>query len=194
MLSSRQFLTRSLATSSLLSIGSVVPQFLARTAAAAEASKDNTVLVVVEMNGGNDGLNTVIPFADDLYPKLRPTLKASAENCVKLNDRVGLHPGMRNGFEAMFKKGHLAVVQGVGYPNPDRSHFEAMDVWQMGDPRRKMRNGGICPSTDQLQNKEGGIPIINIGATRLPVALQGGAGAINVNNQHPYRLERGGGS
>jgi uncharacterized protein (DUF1501 family) len=177
-----------------LTIGIVVPQFIARTAGAAEAQKDSTILVVVELNGGNDGLNTVIPYSDDLYHKYRPTLKASAENLVKLNDKVGLHPGMRNGFEAMFKKGHLAVVQGVGYPNPDRSHFESMDVWQMGDPRRKMGNGWIGRSTDQLQNKEGGIPIINVGATRLPVALQGGAGAISVNNQHPYRLELGGGS
>src|SRR6266849_6184419 len=155
MLSRRKFLTHSLATSSLLSIGSVVPQFLARTAAAAEAAKDNTVLVVIEMNGGNDGLNTVLPFADDLYHKYRPTLKASAENCVKLDDKVGLHPAMRNGFEKMFKDGKLAVVQGVGYPNPDRSHFEAMDVWQMADPRRKIGNGWVGRSADQLQNKEG---------------------------------------
>ncbi len=194
MLSRRQFLNRSLATSSLLTIGSVVPQFIARTAGAAEVAKDNTVLVVIEMNGGNDGLNTVIPFADDLYPKLRPTLKASAENCVKLNDKVGLHPGMRNGFEAMFKNGHLAVVQGVGYPNPDRSHFESMDVWQMGDPKRKMGTGWLGRSAGDLQNKNGDIPLINLGANRLPMALQGGVGAISINNQHPYRLELGGGT
>jgi uncharacterized protein (DUF1501 family) len=194
MLSRRQFLNRSLATSSLLSLGTVVPQFIARTASAAEAQKDNTILVVIEMNGGNDGLNTVLPYGDDLYHKYRPTLKASAENCVKLDDHVGLHPGMRNGFEAMFKKGHLAVVQGVGYPNPDRSHFESMDVWQMGDPRRKMGNGWLGRSAGELQPKNGDIPIMNIGPTRLPLALQGGVGAISINNQHPYRLDLGGGT
>jgi uncharacterized protein (DUF1501 family) len=194
MLSRRQFLTRSLATSSLLSIGSVVPQFIARTAGAAEAQKDSTILVVIEMNGGNDGLNTVIPYSDDLYHKVRPTLKASAENLVKLNDKVGLHPGMRNGFEPMFKNGHLAVIQGVGYPNPDRSHFESMDVWQMGDPRRKIGSGWIGRSANDLQNKNGDIPMMHIGPNRLPVALQGGTGAISINNQHPYRLELGGGT
>ncbi len=117
MLSRRQFLTRSLATSSLLSIGSVVPQFLARTAAAAEASKDNTVLVVVEMNGGNDGLNTVIPYGDDLYPKFRSTLRQTKNEVVKINDHIGLNSGMRS-FDRLLQRGELAVVQGVGYPNP----------------------------------------------------------------------------
>src|SRR5438105_1785347 len=121
MLNRRQFLTRTLQGSSLLAVGSVVPQFLANTAFAAEAGKDN-VLVVVEMNGGNDGLNTVIPYGDDLYHKARPTLRFTKEQVVKIDDHVGLHPAMRS-LEQLHQKGQLAIVQGVGYPNPDRSHF-----------------------------------------------------------------------
>src|SRR6516165_8467949 len=123
MLDRRQFLTRTLQGSSLLALGSVVPQFLVNTARAAEPGKDN-ILVVLEMTGGNDGLNTVIPYADDQYHKVRKTLRLTKEQVVKVDDHIGLNPGMRS-FEQLLKEGHLAIVQGVGYPNPDRSHFES---------------------------------------------------------------------
>src|SRR5205085_10226735 len=105
MFTRRQFLTRTLQGSSLLALGSVVPQFVASTARAAEAGKDN-VLVVVEMNGGNDGLNTVIPYADDLYHKARTTLRLTKDQVVKVNDHIGLNPGMRS-FGQMLEKGQL---------------------------------------------------------------------------------------
>src|ERR1700682_2562894 len=122
MLTRRQFLTRTLQGSSLLAVGSVVPQFLANTARAAETGKD-TVLVVVELSGGNDGLNTVIPYGDDLYHKSRPTLRYTKQEVVRVDDHIGLNPGMRS-FQQLLNKGQLAIVQGVGYPNPNRSHFE----------------------------------------------------------------------
>ena len=192
MFSRRQFLTRSLKGASLLALSSAVPQFIARTAWAAEPGKD-TVLVVLEMNGGNDGLNTVIPYADDLYPKYRSSLLQTKDQVVKVNDHVGLHPGMRS-FDRLLQRGELAVVQGVGYPNPERSHFESMDTWQSADPQRKTTTGWIGRSTNELQGANGGIPIMHIGPNRLPLALQGATGgAISVNNQVPYRLELGGG-
>src|SRR5207248_9205582 len=128
MFTRRQFLTRTLRGSSLVALGTVVPQFVARTAQAAAPGKDN-ILVVVELTGGNDGLNTVAPYADDLYHKARPTLRHTKDTAIRLDDHVGLHPAMQN-FKPMWEAGQLAVVQGVGYPNPDRSHFEAMDIWQ----------------------------------------------------------------
>src|SRR5690349_12969450 len=133
MFSRRQFLTRSLKGASLLALAPAVPQFLASTARAAEAGKD-TILVVIELSGGNDGLNTVIPFADDNYHKLRPTLRFKKEQVVKINDTLGLHPAMRN-LGQLHGRGELAIVQGVGYPNPDHSHFESMDIWQSADPK-----------------------------------------------------------
>src|SRR6516165_6410101 len=111
MFTRRQFLTRSLKGASLLALAPAVPQFLANTARAAEAGKD-TVLVVIELSGGNDGLNTVIPYADDLYHKARPTLRQTKEQVVRVDDHIGLNSGMKS-FEPMIKEGRLVIVQGV---------------------------------------------------------------------------------
>src|SRR5437016_5791851 len=128
MICRREFLTHTLKGSSLVALSAMVPQFVARTAQAAAPGKDN-ILVVLELTGGNDGLNTVIPYADDLYHKARPTLRQTREVVLRLDDHVGLHSALQ-GLRLLWQQGHLAVVQGVGYPNPDRSHFEAMDIWQ----------------------------------------------------------------
>src|SRR6516162_9168815 len=95
MFTRRQFLTRTLQGSSLVALGTVVPSFVARTALAAPRGKDN-ILVVLEMTGGNDGLNMVIPYADDLYHKARPTLRQTKDVVVRLDDKVGLNPSMRS--------------------------------------------------------------------------------------------------
>src|SRR5436853_2411425 len=132
MFSRRDFLPRPLGGTSLLAVGGVVPEFLATTARAADKDPNtkDTILVVVEMTGGNDGLNMVAPYGDDLYQKLRPTLAHSRREILKLDDYVGLHPKMTE-LKALYEKKQLAIVQGVGYPNPDRSHFETMDIWQL---------------------------------------------------------------
>jgi uncharacterized protein (DUF1501 family) len=190
MFTRRQFLTRSLQGASLLALAPAVPQFLANTARAADAGKD-TVLVVIELSGGNDGLNTVIPYADDLYHKARPTLHLTKDQVVKVNDAVGLNPGMRS-LDLILQRGELAIVQGVGYPNPDRSHFESMDVWQSGDPKRKIRTGWIARSAGDLAGKYGDVPVLQVGQKDLPLALQGAAGAVvSINDQRAYRLELG---
>src|SRR3982751_5564970 len=116
MLTRRGFLERALRGSSLIAVSPLVPGFLATTARAAEPGKD-TVLVVLEMTGGNDGLNTVIPYADDDYHRARPTLRLMKEQVVRVDDHIGLNPGMRS-LEKLLNDGQLAVVQGVGYPNP----------------------------------------------------------------------------
>src|SRR5438270_7749949 len=109
MLTRRDFLARSLKASTLLACAPAVPQFLAATARAAEQDKDGTVLVVLEMGGGNDGLNTVIPYADDLYHKARPTLRITKKNVLKVDDHVGLHSSLA-GLQPMLNDGRLAVV------------------------------------------------------------------------------------
>ncbi len=192
MFNRRQFLIRSLQTSSLLALGSAVPQFLARTALAATPGKDS-ILVVVEMSGGNDGLNTVIPYADDLYHKARPTLRQTGDGVVRLDDHVGLHSSMQ-GLRPLWQQAQLAVVQGVGYPNPERSHFEAMDTWQSGDPHGRFNNGWLGRATAET-GSGGGVPILHVGDSRLPLALSGaaGGGAVSVNDQNPFRLELTGG-
>src|SRR5437868_13049091 len=152
MLTRRQFLTHSLRGMSMVALGSLVPEFVARTARAAAPGKDS-VLVVIEMTGGNDGLNTVIPYADDLYHKARPTLHFTKQQVVRVDDQIGLHPAMRS-FEQMLNRDELAIVQGIGYPNPDRSHFESMDIWQSGDVKRSTSTGWIGRSVNDLQDKK----------------------------------------
>src|SRR6478736_2366711 len=170
MLDRRSFLR----TSSLLAVGATVPEFVARTARAAAPGKD-TVLVVLELTGGNDGLNTVIPFADDLYYKNRPTLGVPAKRVLRVDDHVSLHPRLE-GLHALHKDGHLAIVQGVGYPNPDRSHFESMDVWQSADPTRKTTTGWVARSTSLLPAGKG-VPAMSLRTDKLPLALQRSSGA-----------------
>lgn len=185
----RRFLSRTLQGSSLLALGSVVPGFLVNTAQAAEAGKD-TILVVVELTGGNDGLNTVIPYADDLYHKARPTLAQTKKTVLKVDDAIGLHPALDD-LRWLLQQGQVAMIQGVGYPNPDRSHFEAMDIWQSADPARKIRNGWIARSVPGIQDQGGSIPVMQVNGRQLPLALKGSAGVVSVNNKMPFRLELG---
>ena len=191
MFTRRQFGARILQGSSLIALGPVVPQFIAQTAWAATPGKDE-VLVVVEMSGGNDGLNTVIPYADADYHKARPTLRRTKDAVIRLDDHVGLHGGMR-GFQSLWDQGFLAVVQGVGYPNPDRSHFEAMDIWQSGDPQRATPTGWLGRASGVIDNRGGGIPAVHIGPGRLPPALAGGpgGGAISVGDKNSFSLDLG---
>lgn len=193
MFSRRQFLTRALRGSSLVALGGVVPQFVAQTARAAAPGKD-TILVVVEMTGGNDGINTVIPYADDLYHKARPTLRQTKQQVVVLDDHVGLHSGMQV-LKPMWEAGNLSVIQGVGYPNPDRSHFEAMDIWHAADPTRKEKTGWLGRASGNMKNRDGGVPILHIGPGKAPLAAAGaqGSGAVSVGERNAFKLELGNG-
>src|SRR5262249_48708128 len=145
MFSRREFLLRS----SLIALAPTVPVFVARTARAAGSDLDRHVLVVVQLDGGNDALNTVVPHADPSYAKLRPTLKIDPKNLVKVTDEVGLHPSLRP-LDKLLQAGQLAVVPGVGYPNPNRSHFESMAIWHTArfDPEERAGYGWIGRALD----------------------------------------------
>jgi uncharacterized protein (DUF1501 family) len=193
MFNRRQFLTGALKGSSLVALSALVPQFVSRTAQATEPGKDN-ILVVLELSGGNDGINTVIPYADDLYHRARPTLRQTGDVVIRLDDHVGLHSGMQ-GLRPLWQQGQLAVVQGVGYPNPERSHFEAMDIWQSADPKRTIPTGWLGRAAVESDNRSGGVPILHIGPNRLPLALAGApaGGAVTLDAANCFRLEMGGG-
>ncbi|NIP93480.1 MAG: hypothetical protein GWO24_08505, partial [Akkermansiaceae bacterium] len=134
--SRREFLARGTAAG-VISIGAAAPAFLDRAARAATEEKrvdrDGGILVLVELAGGNDGLNTVVPFADDAYREARPGIGLDEDTVLKLDERLGLHPQM-GGLKELFDDGSLTIVQGVGYPNPDRSHFRSMDIWHSARP------------------------------------------------------------
>jgi len=91
----------------------------------------NKVVVILQLNGGNDGLNTVIPVRNDLYYKARPRLGIEKTKALLVTDGVGLHPAL-TGFKELYDDGSLGIMNAVGYPNPDRSHFRSMDIWQTG--------------------------------------------------------------
>src|SRR5690348_4805010 len=144
--SRRDFLKTTFASSGVVAWGLSVPTFLSRTAGAAapvgaRGSKD-TILVVVELTGGNDGLNTVVPFKDPQYARLRPTLKLPAGQLKKVNDELGLHPSL-TGFAELLQDRALCIVQGVGYPNPSQSHFRSMDIWQAGSTAERLIEGWL---------------------------------------------------
>ena len=145
MLTRRRFL----ASSSLLALAPTVPLFLARTARGTAPDKDRRALVVVQLDGGNDALNTVVPHADPAYEKLRPKLKVAAKNVVRLTDAVGLHPSLKP-LDKLLQAGHLAAVPGVGYPNPNRSHFESMAIWHTArfDPEERQGYGWLGRALD----------------------------------------------
>ena len=103
--------------------------------------KDSTILVVLQLAGGNDGLNTVVPFADDVYHRARPKLALPADKILRLNSYAGLNPKL-TGLRSLFDDGCLAVIQGVGYPNPNRSHFRSTEIWQTASDADQNENVG----------------------------------------------------
>lgn len=113
---------------SLASASAFVPKFLKAFERKAP-SQGNKILVVIQLSGGNDGLNTVIPYQHDVYYKLRPKLGLPKGKILTLTDELALHPSL-GGFKSLFDQGYLSVLNEVGYPNPDRSHFRSMDIWQ----------------------------------------------------------------
>src|ERR1700694_4930283 len=100
------------------------------------------VLVVIQMGGGNDGLNTVVPYADDAYHNVRPVIRVAENTVLKIDDHIGLNPALA-GLNELYKDGRVAIVQGVGYPNPNRSHFEATQIWETASPSLREQTGWL---------------------------------------------------
>lgn len=117
-----------------------VPAFIDQTFAALEGAtvtgKDGKILVVMQLAGGNDGINTLVPFADDAYRRARPRLAIPEKNILRASDYCGFHPSLKN-LAALQAEGHAATVQGVGYPNPNRSHFRATEIWHTASDAEK---------------------------------------------------------
>ncbi|MEO7100701.1 MAG: DUF1501 domain-containing protein [Luteolibacter sp.] len=142
-----------------------VPMFIERTfgqlhegardlAIQPTTGKDGTILVVLQLAGGNDGLNTLVPYADDAYHIARPKLGKKEKEIIKLSDHVGLNGSMPF-LASLFKEGNLGIVQGVGYPNPNRSHFVSTSIWETADTTNHSSTGWLgryfdnaCPGAD----------------------------------------------
>lgn len=123
---------------------------LGMAGSAQAAGNDGRILVVLELSGANDGLNTVVPYSNDAYYRLRPKLGIPANKLRRLDDRWGLNPGMA-GMERLFKDGQLAIVHGLGYEQPSFSHFTSMAYWHTAAPNRGDAYGWLGRLADQLQ-------------------------------------------
>jgi uncharacterized protein (DUF1501 family) len=186
----RAFLQKGL---TLVAAAPTIPAFLDQTMMAladpldtkrtqSATGKDGKILVVIQLSGGNDGLNTVIPFADDLYHRARPVIGHDAKTVLKIDDYVGLHPNL-TGLKKLYDNGLMSIVQGVGYPNPNRSHFRSMDIWQSAEPEKEAATSGwigryfdnTCKGADPHVG-------ISMGATP-PLAMAG-------ERIHPLSFER----
>lgn len=121
-----------LKSSALASTTLMVPAFLRGFYnTSLSSSRTGKILVVIQLSGGNDGLNTIVPFENDIYYQNRPSLAISKSEVLKLNSEMGLHPSLAP-LQSLYDKGNLSIVNSVGYPNPDRSHFRSMDIWHTG--------------------------------------------------------------
>ncbi len=175
----RELLRLGLGGSTLLSCGTTVPTFLARSARALDdgsgSQPDRPILVVVQLEGGNDGLNTVVPHADDIYQRSRPRLALKAKALHAIDDHVGLHPSL-DSLAPLLEDGRLAIVQSVGYPNPNRSHFESTAIWQTAHLEPALESSGwLARSLDAAPTIDGNdAPAMHIGDEALPQALRGG--------------------
>lgn len=172
----REFLQATLGASSLLAFGPATPEFLHHTAlAAAPRRKENdTILVVLQLAGGNDGLNTIVPYADDAYARARPTLRFTGSQVIKIATDFGFHPQLR-AFERLFKEGLLSVLHGVGYPHPQQGHGESMHIWQSAElAYAEAQTGWIGRCVDQLWTPErAALPAAFVGEIARPAALNG---------------------
>ncbi len=165
--SRRDFIRRGATT---VAIGLAVPPWLANMVWAEGYDKSfNSVsgagktLVVIQLTGGNDGLNTVIPYGDDAYLNNRPTLGFRDSQVLHLSDKIGLNPAM-TGMKGLYDKGRLAIIQGAGYPNPNRSHFRSMEIWQTAAPDREGTEGWVGRYLDAIQSgRTSPLTGINIG-------------------------------
>jgi len=146
-------------------------------------------LVLIQLSGGNDGLNTVIPFANGAYYDARPQIAIAQNDVLKLNDQVGLHPYM-TGMHQLFKEGKLAIVEGAGYGSPNRSHFRSIEIWQTAEPDKIGDTGWLgryldlaCPGKNQSA-----LPAVNVDAM-LPKTLYARRVVVpSVNNIYEFRF------
>ncbi len=192
--SRRDFLRRGLYG---IGIGAGLPTILNRTSAAlsAEAIRGTSmeahperIMVVVELSGGNDGLNTVVPYGDSEYYRVRPNIGIRESELIGVEPGLGFHPSLV-GFERLYKDGYMAVVHGCGYENPSLSHFSSMDYWHTGVPNGGAPFGWLGRLADGAydHNAEGNV-IVNIGS-RQALAVQSRHHPPLVFN-HPDELRR----
>ena len=155
------------------------------------SNKKDPVLVVLQMSGAYDALNTIIPYDDPLYMDYRPVLKVEPEQVLAIDDKVGFNPAMAP-IKDLYDQGKVAVIQGIGYPNPIRSHFRSMDIWHTAEPTKMVTDGWLGKVIRELDpHKENVLTGVNFGRG-LPRALAApGVSVASVGNLDTYGVLTG---
>jgi uncharacterized protein (DUF1501 family) len=171
-----------------------VPDVFARAMYAAKQEKvtNDKVLVMIQLAGGNDGLQTVIPLTDQSYRDLRPQLSRSADEALHISNDVGLNKNLV-GTKKLWDDGKLAIVQGVGYPEPSFSHFDSIRVWETADPERRQQDGWLGKTIAQNYDSAGH-PLVGCacGTTGVPGALRDLEATLTVvNSQQSFKFNGG---
>ncbi|MDB6027150.1 MAG: hypothetical protein JWM68_3373 [Verrucomicrobiales bacterium] len=183
-------------------VAGTVPSFLASTFSALNAQaadsatqiitgKDAPILVVLQMAGGNDGLNTVVPFANDDYHRARKSIRLTDKSLLKINDSVALHSSLA-GLKSLYDSGNLSVIQGIGYPNPNRSHFRSTEIWQTASDAEKFERYGwigryfdnACPGAEPTVGVNVGRQMPQAFAAKHPMG-------ISMDSPENYRFRSG---
>jgi uncharacterized protein (DUF1501 family) len=193
LLTRRQLITVGLKGLGLLSLGSSMPLFVPRLARAQQlvgtTRPADNILVVLQLSGGNDGLNTVVPVGDDAYRKARPRL-ALKDKLHKLDDHFSLNPGL-TAFKRMYDDGRLAIIHSCGYPKPNRSHFESMSIWHTADPENNRTEGWLGHYVDHLKRgtSAGSLHAINVGSGLPQALVNSDAPVPSVNNIADFQVK-----
>ncbi len=162
----REILRRGMAGLGIAGIGASMLKpsaFTSVAEAAALAEANGKILVILELSGGNDGLNTVVPYGDDAYYRHRPEIGLPKSQLRILDDHFGLNPGM-SGFEELFKDGKMAIVHGCGYENPSYSHFTSMSYWHTAAPNSGEEYGWVGRLADNLDSTGSSNFLVNVAA------------------------------
>lgn len=169
-----------------LGISELLARGDASSSVASSTGAGTPILVLVTLYGGNDGLNTVVPFADPAYHAARPDLAYSPDQVLRLDDSLGFNPKMGT-FAAQWKANRLAIVRGVGYPKPDHSHFRSMDIWQTASPDHPLNTGWLGRWLDATT----GDPLlaVNVGETLPPLAVGATSAAVAVVTDQPKTMK-----
>ena len=186
-----------LQSGSLAAAGFLVPDFLKALEKPMMIPQGNKALVILQLSGGNDGLNTVIPVRNDIYYRSRPHLGIQPGNSLALNGECNLHASLP-AFKELYDEGHLAILNSVGYPNPDRSHFRSMDIWQTASNSNEyLQTGWLgryldaqchgCDKPTQALEMDDVLSLAMKGNEYKGIALKDPARLYNTSNENWYR-------
>lgn len=153
-----------------------------------QKNRKDPVLVVVQLSGGNDFMNTVVPYGNPLYYDHRKTVAIAEENLLRIDNRHGLNPALTR-IKEMYDAGNVAIVAGVGYPQPDRSHFRSMDIWHTAEPEKVVSEGWLGRVIRELDPQKQNVCTGVSFGQGLPRAMYlGGVPAISVRDLESYGL------